>query len=160
MTNLFARRSIMLSTAFLTQAGCSSLFGPSETPLVLRYIASDRLNLNADNEATSLVVRLLDLRAEEKFLELDFYDLYDRDQSRLGADLLGRREVTLIPGRTEKRVERELGEEVRFLGVIAAFRDVTEAQWRVSIKLNRGRKNEFTLEFAERRVTFTKGLKD
>jgi len=153
------RRSLGVLPVLLTQSACSGLFGPSQTPLVLRYIASDRLNLNADNQATPLVVRLLDLKAEENFLALDFYDLYDRDQSRLGADLLGRREVTMIPGRTEKRVERELGEEVRFLGVVAAFRDVTQAHWRVSIKLNRGRTNEFTLEFAERRVTFTKGLK-
>ena len=159
MITSLARRSFVLSTAMLTLAGCSGLFGPSTTPLILKCVVSDRLNLNENNEATSLVVRLLDLRAEEAFLTLDFYDLYDRDQSRLGADLLGRREVTLIPGRTEKPLERELGEDVQFLGIVAAFRDLSEAQWRVSIKLNRGRKNEFTLEFKERRVTFTKGIK-
>ena len=74
MITSLARRSFVLSTAILTQAGCSGLFGPSTTPLILKCVVSDRLNLNENNEATSLVVRLLDLRAEEAFLTLDFYD--------------------------------------------------------------------------------------
>ena len=49
----------------------------------------------------------------------------------LGADLLGRDEVTITPGGTQQLV-KELKPGVTAIGVVAAFRDIQHANWRAT----------------------------
>ena len=68
------------------------------------------------------------------FENADFYSLYDEEAATLGSDLIGRDEFEIRPG-DERRYERELDLMTRYLGVVAAFRDLENARWRSFTKV-------------------------
>ena len=47
----------------------------------------------------------------------------------LGADLVAREEFVLAPG-DKKAINKPLGADTKFIGVVAAFRDLERARWR------------------------------
>jgi type VI secretion system protein VasD len=54
----------------------------------------------------------------------------------LGPDLIGRNEYTLAP--SEKRtMEFDVSADAQFVGVIAAYRDIRNAQWRTILQAPR-----------------------
>lgn len=61
--------------------------------------------------------------------ERDFFSLYERPKETLDPDLVTSEELELRPG---ERVELKLsvGEGSRYVGVLAAYRDLGEASWR------------------------------
>jgi type VI secretion system protein VasD len=146
------RRRLALA-APLALGGCS-LFGSSDTELELSIRAGERINVNELEQPSPVVLRIYELRTTEGFLAADFFDLYDREQTRLGTELLGRREVTLIPGRTVTQDRRKLAEETRHLGALAAFRDLDGAEWRVAAPIRQGRVNRLSLVAEGRGIAF------
>lgn len=147
------RRSVLAAPALLGLGGCS-WFRTSPTELVLQVVVSDRVNVNEFDQASPIVLRLYDLKVAEAFLGADFFDLYDRETTRLGGDLLGRTETTLIPGRQVEQPRRTVPEEARFLGAVAAFREIEGAEWRVSTPLRLNGVNNLTLAVEARSITF------
>ena len=142
---LLARRLALNSGLTLALAGCSSVFGSSPTELDLTLRVGDRINVNELEQPTPLVLRTYELKSSEAFLASDFFDLYDRESTRLGADLLARREFTLIPGRSLEQPRRNLSDETRFLGALAAFRSIDGTEWRMAAPIQPNRRNRLTL---------------
>jgi type VI secretion system VasD/TssJ family lipoprotein len=105
---------------------------PRELQLDLQ--AGPLLNPDYLNRPSPVVVRVYLLRAEITFGATDFFSLFERDAATLGADLLAREEVQLRPGRLVS-IKREFPTEARFLGVVAAFRDVEKSTWRALANL-------------------------
>ena len=66
--------------------------------------------------------------------------LFEKDQSLLGGDVAVREEFVLSPGES-KSIRREVGADSKFVAVMAAFRDLERATWRVSIPLDLSRDN-------------------
>lgn len=147
------RRSVLAAPALLGLGGCS-WFRTSPTELVLHVTVSDRVNVNELDQASPIVLRLYDLKVAEAFLDADFFDLYDRETTRLGGDLLGRTETILIPGRQVEQPRRTVPEDARFLGAVAAFREIEGAEWRVSTPLRLNSVNNLTLAVEARSITF------
>ena len=100
---------------------------PRELQLELQ--AGGLLNPDYLNRPSPVVVRVYLLRAEITFRATDFFSLFESDAATLGADLLAREEVQLRPGRVVT-IKREFPPEARFLGVVAAFRDIEKSTWR------------------------------
>lgn len=155
MTRPGCRRRQLLAVPALGAAlsGCS-WFRTSPTELVLQITVGTRINVNELDQATPIVVRLYDLKVAEGFLGADFFDLYDRETTRLGGDLLGRTETILIPGRNVEQPRRTVPEEARFIGALAAFREIEGAEWRVATPLRLNRVNNLTLAVEARSITF------
>ena len=105
---------------------------PRELQLDLQ--AGALLNPEYLNRPSPVVVRVYLLRAEITFGATDFFSLFERDAATLGPDLLAREEVQLRPGRLVS-IKREFPPEARFLGVVAAFRDVEKSTWRALANL-------------------------
>jgi type VI secretion system protein VasD len=59
----------------------------------------------------------------------DFFALYDREKETLGSTLLLREEYILQPGE-RKELLLPLSRDARFVGAIAAFRDLRGSKWR------------------------------
>jgi type VI secretion system protein VasD len=79
-------------------------------------------------------VRFYELSSLGNFKSADFFALYEQDEEVLGTDLQAREEIQLAPGET-RSFERELQAETRYVAVIAAFRDIENADWRSSIEV-------------------------
>ena len=92
------------------------------------YTSSD-LNPDNNKRPSPVVLRIYQLRGKDKFNNTDFFSLYDNAEAVLAKELVNMEEKELLPG-ARYQYEVDLDPETMFVGVIAAFRDIDNAQWR------------------------------
>jgi type VI secretion system protein VasD len=130
----FTLHALIAMTALLL-AGCSTLSPYSHlTKLNLRLTASDQLNPDLTGRPSPIVVRLYELKHAVAFENADFFSLYERPREALAPDMVATEELELRPGET---VELKLSVEKtsRYVGVVAAYRDLSRAAWRETLHL-------------------------
>jgi type VI secretion system protein VasD len=113
-------------------AGCGG--APPPPPPTIAEItisAAADANPNAGGGGAPVAVRIYELTSTAAFEQADFFELYQREQEVLGADLAGRDEVVIPPGGTQQ-LRKELKPGVNYIGVVAAFRDIQSANWRAT----------------------------
>ena len=90
------------------------------------------INPDANNRPSPIVVRIYQLKTDAAFTAADFFTLFDDDKKALGPELISRDEFVLGP--SERRtIDVTVASETRFVGAVAAFRDIRNAQWRVLV---------------------------
>jgi type VI secretion system protein VasD len=87
------------------------------------------VNPDLNGKAAPVVVRIYQLKDDAAFTAADFFALYDKEQMTLGPALIERREFELAPGE-QRSFDYPVPNDARFIGAIAAFRDIRNAQWR------------------------------
>ncbi len=97
--------------------------------LRLSIQAERSLNTDRQQGSASLALRVYVLRDGQLIQRASFDSLYDNDEATLGSALLLRESVHLRPGETRELV-LALGDEARFIAVVAAYRELDRAQWR------------------------------
>jgi type VI secretion system protein VasD len=108
-------------------SGCKS--APSPKPVSGIIQGASELNPSVNQRASPLLLRVYELRSETAFNKADFMALYQSDQATLGADLVAREEIMLAPGEI-RPYKKTLAAETRYVGVVAAYRDLERATWR------------------------------
>jgi len=146
--------SLAALLAALTLAGCGKPKPVPPTIVKATTIASVDANPDGSGRASPVAVRIYSLRSLAAFEAADFYSLYENDAAALGADLAGKEEFILSPGQSSP-LEKTLADDVRYLGVVAAFRDIERASWRASIALPKGATTPVTVGIGARSVTVT-----
>jgi type VI secretion system protein VasD len=91
--------------------------------------ASADVNPDSTGRPSPIVVRVFQLRGDAEFNGADFFALYDKEKETLGASLILREEFVMQPGES-REVKLPISLEARFLGVVAAYRDIRAAHWR------------------------------
>jgi len=131
----------------LALAACAS--GPPKPAQVTGTIqASAQVNPSASKRPSPLLVRIYELKSAAAFNSADFMSLYQRDQTELAADMLGKDEFVLSPGET-KPWAKTLSPETRFLGVVAAFRDLEHSKWRGIVAIQPGKKQDIVIRASD-----------
>jgi type VI secretion system protein VasD len=92
------------------------------------------MNPDVTGRPSPVLLRLYELKAPANFDQADFFSLYQQAQDVLGADLLARDEFLLRPGET-RTLERVVEPDARYLGLLAAYRDLDHALWHAVIPL-------------------------
>ena len=87
------------------------------------------INPDANNRPSPIVVRIYQLKADAAFKDVDFFALFDDDKKALGPELISRDEFVLGPAE-RRTIDVTVAAETRFVGAVAAFRDLRNAQWR------------------------------
>ena len=124
----FAAAAIALASLALL-FGCASQ--PKSNKARMTVEATATVNPDATGRPSPVVLRVYQLKSDDKFSNADFFALFDDDQKVLGGDLISREELELAPG--ERRVlEFPVSGDAKFLGVMAAYRDIRNAHWRVA----------------------------
>jgi type VI secretion system protein VasD len=100
--------------------------------LQVTLVASEDVNPDNRGRASPLSVRIMELRSRSAFDASDFFSLYEREQATLGTELLAKEQYILRPGDTQGYT-RKAQTETRFLGVVAAYRDLEGSAWRVAV---------------------------
>lgn len=120
-------------------AGCASLPSVSSAPrppkptiMTATIDATAAVNPDAKGRASPIVVRWFELKSLSTFASADYFSLWDHERETLSGDILGREELQLHPN-TQRKLERTLQMETRYIGVIAAFRDLERSNWRASV---------------------------
>jgi type VI secretion system protein VasD len=91
--------------------------------------AAPNVNPNGAGLPSPVVVRIYQLTGVTGFAETDFFELQADAAGALGGEMVGSEAFVLAPGMVEVYA-RELADDVRFLGIIAAFRDLSAGKWR------------------------------
>lgn len=112
----------------LVLGGCASS-GPARIPSSGSIVAASNVNPNPEGRASPIVVRIYELHSAKVFQTADFFSLYGHGAKTLGKDLLGEQEYELQPGESQKFAHK-LPHGTRFVGVVAAFRNIDKANWR------------------------------
>ncbi|TVP91894.1 MAG: type VI secretion system lipoprotein TssJ [Pseudomonadaceae bacterium] len=139
---------IILLCSLLALSACSSVSRLSPwsdlTKLDLTLEASSDLNPDLNQRPSPVVVQLFELRHPSTFANADFFSLYQQPKQTLSLDLLGHEELEVRPGQ-ELELKLTTHEDSRYLGVIVAYRDMTDAEWRAVVPLNQQAQNQTTL---------------
>jgi type VI secretion system protein VasD len=127
---------VVLALLLLGVAGCKSKPPPPKPPpkTVITVSAGAAVNPDANGRPSPIVVRLYRLNSDVAFKGADFFPLFDDDKRVLAAELVARDEYELAPGESKSQ-ELVLPPEVRFVGVVAAFRDIRNSSWRAIVAL-------------------------
>ena len=132
---------LMTLTALLI-AGCAST--PKPTPLTGELRASANINPSVSQRPSPLLVRVYELKSATAFNSADFVSLYQNDQAALGPEMVAREEITLNP-KESRPWARTASPETRFIGVLAAFRDLDHAKWRSVLALQPGQRQRVVI---------------
>lgn len=91
--------------------------------------ASSDVNPDISGRPSPVVLRVFQLKGAAEFSHADFFALYAHEKETLGANIIDIEEFELRPGeRLETRLP--LARDARYIGAIAGFRDLSNAQWR------------------------------
>jgi type VI secretion system protein VasD len=94
--------------------------------------ASADVNPDVSSKPSPVVVRVYQLKGDAAFSGADFFALFDDEMKVLGQELIGREEYVLTPAE-RRTVELVVPKTAKFVGVVAAFRDIRNSQWRVVV---------------------------
>jgi type VI secretion system protein VasD len=117
----------LLSVCVLLTACGSSQPKPDKARMT--FVAQPIVNPDIKGRPSPIVVRVYQLKNDDKYTGADFFALFDDDQKVLGPDLVGRDEVELTPGES-REVQFAVSPDAKFVGVLAAFRDIRNSRWR------------------------------
>jgi type VI secretion system protein VasD len=137
----------------LLVSGCSVLSPYSKlTKLDLQLTASERLNPDLNGRPSPIVVRLFELKNPVSFENADFFSLYESAKKTLAPDLVANEEMELRPGQVVN-LKLSVHTESRYVGVLAAYRDLSDAQWRYVIKVTPDGQTQTALTLDQQGVT-------
>lgn len=140
---------ILICTAILL-GGC----GTKPTIMVGSITTAEDVNPDRRNRASPVTVRIYELKTPAVFEHADFFSLWDRESETLGGDLLGRDEIQLMPGET-RQLKQTLQADTRHIAVIAAFRDLERAQWRITAPIVPNRTQALAIRLEARSVSIS-----
>jgi type VI secretion system protein VasD len=109
-------------------------------------------NPDVRNRPSPIVVRVYELKSLGAFNGADFFSLTERDSETLGSELVGREEYILRPAET-RPYRRQLQLDTKFIGVVAAFRDLENSRWRQTALVPAKRDITLTIDIEARGIT-------
>jgi len=142
--NLTTMRSLAAAFTLLCLLGCSSSAPPPAAPTPpepcvaprphITIAASEQVNAGPDGRGLPVQVRLYQLKREAKLLNAFFEEVWNDDDKTLAEDLLGKREVSVFPGKSQELDLDQLPDS-RVLGAVALFREPRGRDWFVNYDL-------------------------
>ncbi len=137
MRKYIFHEALGLSIALLGMAGCTKK-GPVALPqLELRAETKPGLNRDLRGDPMSLVVNVYQLKDKTEFQKLTFETASSGrpDSELLGQDLLGKRELVLVPGGTYTYA-LDLQPGTKFVGLVGLFRKPDTNYWRYLVSVD------------------------
>src|ERR1700722_17718151 len=114
----------------LVLSGCASHPPDERVPTRALLAATQDVNPDINGRPSPVVVRIFQLRGDSEFQAADFPSLYTHEKESLGASLIVSQEFELRPGDPlDTRIP--VARDARYVGAIAAYRDLSASQWRV-----------------------------
>ena len=107
---------------------------PKDIVLEGNLIASADINPNREGRASPVTIVIFHLKSADAFLTKDFFNLYNADSGALASDQIQRIDMQIQPGQT-LAIASEFDPETTHIGVLAAFRDIDNAEWRAVVAL-------------------------
>jgi len=142
-----------LGVALLLSA-CAAKPPPKPASVTGTVEEAAQVNPSASKRPSPLLIRIYELKSAATFNAADFMSLYQRDQAELAADLVTKEEFVMSPGEI-KTFAKTLGADTRFLGVVAAYRDLEHAKWRSVVAIQPSQPHKVMVRAGELAVEAT-----
>jgi type VI secretion system protein VasD len=135
---------IALSVAAVVAVGCAKAPPAGPAPMTIaaapgaKTNASMTISVSADanpdraGRPSPIVVRVYQLKTDAQFSAATFIDVFENEDKALGAERISGNEYVLSP-KESRTIDIALSGETRFVGVIAAYRDILNSQWRAVV---------------------------
>lgn len=125
---------------------CASMTAGCSKPQFNLAVASQP-NVNPDHSSrpSPVIVKIYELRNDLTFKQAEFTTLFNTPIQVLGADLIAADELVFIPGEA-RRVAYRPNPNTRFVGIVAGFRQMDRALWRVIKPVDAEEKNWMAIE--------------
>lgn len=108
---------------------------PSEIDLVL--IGEDFINLNFDGDSTPVLIEVVQLRDDARFLAADYDSLLaNLEGGVLAKTYLDHDEYWIKPSANQHVEKIEISPKTRYLGVIGHYADIDNVLWKKIIRIN------------------------
>lgn len=128
-------RCLLLMFAFAQSSHAQFSYPREQTKLEITLSAEAGVNPDDKGRAAPILVRVYELKSEGTFESADYFSLYNNDKALIGSDLLVRDEFILKPGDV-KTIRRKSHPDLAAIGVIAGYRDLAQADWRMVQKID------------------------
>jgi len=109
-------------------------FVSSDSYLQLTLKASDNINPNQAGRSSPLNVKTYLLSSRTTFDNLRFDAAFSQAKTLLDEELLSKKEYIFQPGES-KKYKIKISEDAKFVVVLAAYRDLEDAKWKVVLPL-------------------------
>ena len=152
---MISRRTALLALLgplLLSRCGSAP---PPPPVLTLTIQAGADQNPDPGGHPAPVAIRIYELTATPAFERADVFALIDRQAETLGADYVASDEVIVAPGE-QRTIMRELKPNTRFIGVIALFRAIDQASWRVDVPAAPHGPTKLTLETHDTKLTISR----
>ncbi len=139
------------------------LLKPIPGDLSLALTTSPELNPDSEGRSSPVVLRIYQLNSDTNFKESEFFDIFDDDKSALAETFIEKQELELNPNESRK-FSLPLNEKTKYLGLVAAFRNIENAKWRELIEIKSSiptgipifANNELTVRLEKNSITLNK----
>jgi type VI secretion system protein VasD len=149
-------RALFLVTTLSILGGCG-LFSKDEPPpppparVELKIEAAPNINPDLQGRSSPLLLRIYELKDVSAFNAADFFNLYEKEQSALGVDLVRKDEFIVKPGE-RRETAFEASQDTRFIGVFAAYRKLDNAQWRAAAPIPPHQTTSFGVKLSDTQI--------
>jgi len=146
-----SRRVVFASAlvALLAVSACASK--PVVSQVKLSIAAAADVNPDARKRPSPIAVRVYALKSAAAYEAADFFSLFEKDTTVLGADVVAREEFLMRPG-DSKPLEMKLPPEAKVLAVFAAYRDLDRSRWRAVRMIEVGKDVNLQIKLTARQV--------
>ncbi len=125
--------AVAIGAALVVLSGCAAK-PPKDIEFSADIVVSENLNPDANGRASPLMLAIYQLKSVEKFQNDDFFSVFDPRGGALGDDLLRREQMMLQPG-ASRLLEAQFDPETAYIGLVGAFSDLENAQWRDFVEI-------------------------
>ncbi|MCA0936246.1 type VI secretion system lipoprotein TssJ [Vibrio alginolyticus] len=130
------RKYYILTLLSVMLMGCSAANLVVEPYSNLEILAKHDINPDSNGRPSPVVVYIFELSESTLFENQDFFSIYEDHERVLGPDLVNKYEVSLTPGKKEI-YNASMSPKTEYLGIVAAFRDIENSNWRQVIKVDK-----------------------
>ena len=142
-------RIVVIALSFWV-GGCA-YFMSDLTKVDMRIVAGGDVNPDDNGRPSPVVVRVVELKSPSVFESAEFFALYQNEAQTLGSDLVATEEFEFKPGDVQD-LKFALKPESNYVGVLAAYRQLEKANWRLVLPLAIKEKNELTVLLNQRGI--------
>lgn len=120
-------------------------FGCSKSRIELAIASQPNVNPDHSGRPSPVIVKVLELRSDLVFKQAEFQTMFDTPLQVLGADLVAADELVFIPGEA-RRVAYQPTPNTKWIGIVAGFRQIDRALWRIIKPVDPKDKNWLSFE--------------
>ncbi|KYZ09196.1 type VI secretion protein VasD [Vibrio parahaemolyticus] len=128
--------------------GCSAANLVVDPYADLEITANHNINPDSNGRPSPVVVYVFELTSNTLFESQGFFSIYEEHEKVLGPDLVNKYEISLTPGQKEI-YQASMSPKTEYLGIVAAFRDIENSNWRQVIKVDKTGYNTYQISLED-----------